>query len=239
MRNYIPKQHGAWAMILLPFLFGMFAANPSWMHLPLGIGWLLVYLFTYPLLQFIRTGKRQLFMKPLLIYGVLLLPFAVFLIVMEPNLGWMALAFVPFFLFNCYFAKQNKERDFWNDVVAVIQFSSMVFIAYYIGGGVNWGMAMELFAVSVIYFMGTVFYVKTMIREKNNRGFYFFSIGYHICSLLGVGLLLHPVLLIPFALLLGRALILPGRKLTIKQVGVMEIAFSVMLALFVITIYAA
>jgi hypothetical protein len=70
----MPNQHGAWVMLLIPFLFGMFAANPVWLHTLLFLGWLLVYLFSYPFLKWIRTGKFQLYGRPMLLYGSLLIP---------------------------------------------------------------------------------------------------------------------------------------------------------------------
>ncbi|WP_425340094.1 YwiC-like family protein, partial [Onishia taeanensis] len=30
----IPKQHGAWAMLLIPFLFGIDIGQATWLHFP-------------------------------------------------------------------------------------------------------------------------------------------------------------------------------------------------------------
>lgn len=234
MKNYIPKQHGAWAMLIIPFLFGMFASQPQWLHLLLGFVWLLTYLFTYPLLQWIRTGRTATYAKPLLLYGILLLPSAAALIAWKPDLLRMGLVLLPFFLINCYFAKRNRERDVWNDIAAVVQFSLIVFIAYDVGGGTDWRLAAELFAISALYFTGTVFYVKTMIREKKNRRYYYVSIAYHSFVLLASAVAFPWPLLIPLAVLLIRSAVLPGRKITIKQVGISEIALSIMVAAFVL-----
>jgi hypothetical protein len=236
-KGYVPNQHGAWAMLLIPFLFGMFAAKPVWLHALLFLGWLLVYLFSFPFLQWLRTGKTRIYGRPMLLYGGLLIPTGIALFACKPSLAWMAPLFIPLFLVNCYYARRNQERSLINDIAAVVQFSLMVFVAYQVGGGTNWWLAAELFGFSVLYFSGTVFYVKTMIREKHNVKFYWFSVGYHLALLAAAALWYPPGLLVPLAVLLVRAIWSPHSKLTVKQSGILEIAYSVMIACTVLVIY--
>lgn len=235
LRNvYIPNQHGAWAMLIIPFLFGMFAAEVRLMHALLFAVWLLIYLFSYPFLQWIRTNNRKRFIRPLLLYGSLLVVFGGILLLLEPRLLLIGSLYLPFFLVNIYFARQNNERSFTNDLVAVLQFSSMVYVAYWLGGGSDWIIATKLFIISMVYFIGTVFYVKTMIREKNNAFFYKLSVLYHSVSIAIFAVVFHWSLLIPAVLLLVRAVVFPKRKLKIMQIGISEILFSVTIGLFVL-----
>jgi len=237
-KGYIPGQHGAWAMLIIPFLFGMFAARPVPLHALLFFGWVLVYLFSYPLLQWIRTKKRRIYGKPLIIYGSLLLPTGAALFALRPSLIWMALMFIPLFLVNGYYARRNRERSLVNDLAAVLQFSLMVFVAYQVGGGSDWKLAAELFGFSVLYFTGTVFYVKTMIREKHNVKYYWFSVGYHLALLAAAAVWYPPGLLVPLAVLLIRAILSPRTKLSVKHSGMLEIAYSVLVACTVLIVYA-
>ncbi|WP_334074449.1 MULTISPECIES: YwiC-like family protein [Paenibacillus] len=226
--KYIPKQHGAWAMLIIPFLLGMFASGPGWLHGLLFIGWLLVYLFTFPLLQWIRTGKTRLYGKPMLLFGGLLIPVAVALIMLYPTLLFWIPCFLPLFLVNGYFARRNRERAFLNDLAAVVQFSLILFIAYQMGGGKDWRLAGSLFLLNILYFTGTIFYVKTIIREKNNPLFYKLSVGYHIASLVVCAVWFPAAMLIPLTVLLMRAVWLPKTKITVKRSGMLEIAFSLL-----------
>jgi hypothetical protein len=235
--RYVPNQHGAWAMLIIPFLFGMFASKPVWLHLLLFLGWLLAYLFSYAFLQWIRTGKTALYKKTMLLYGGLLVPDAVALAVLDPALARMAPLFIPMFLVNCYYARRNRERSLINDLAAVVQFSLMVFVAYEAGGGSDWNLAFELFAFSVLYFTGTVFYVKTMIREKHNVNYYRISVGYHLALLAAAAVWFPPALLAPLAVLLVRAVWSPRSKLKVKQTGMLEIAYSVLIAVSVLAVY--
>lgn len=224
-------------MLILPFLFGMFYSKPVILHLPLFIFWLLVYFFTFLLLKLVKTRKTAYYRKPLLIYGLLLIPFGAILLYASPSLIWFGLSLFPLFFINCYYAKINRERALLNDLVAVLMFNSMVFVAYYVGGGEDWQLALQLFFIGLLFFIGTVFYVKTMIREKGNKVFYALSIGYHLSALILIALFYSTLLLVPFFILLLRAIISPRRKMTVKQTGIMEIVYAVLLAITVILPY--
>lgn len=235
--GFVPNQHGAWAMLVIPFLFGMVAAGPALLHVPLFLGWLLAYLFSFPFLQWIRTKRTKVYAKPMLLYGGLLLPVAALLAVAEPGLARFAPLFVPLLLVNIHYARRNRERALLNDLAAVVQFSLMVFVAFQAGGGGDFRLAAELFALSVLYFAGTAFYVKTMIRERHNVKYYRLSVGYH-AALLAVGAAgFHPALAAPLAILLARAALLPRMSLTVKQIGMLEIALAVLFACSVLAIY--
>jgi hypothetical protein len=162
LRNvYIPKQHGAWAMLILPLLFGVIASAPAWRHALLFAAWLLAYLFAHAALQWIRTKRRAAWLGPIRLYGGLLLPAGAALLVLEPELIPLLPAAVPLVLVNLYYAKRNRERAFLNDLAAVVLFSLMTFAAFRVGDGTDPALAFELFALSVLYFTGTIFYVKT------------------------------------------------------------------------------
>jgi len=236
-RGYVPNQHGAWAMLILPFLLGMFAAGPAWPHAPLFAGWLLVYLFSFPLLQWIKTGNKKVYAKPAIVYGTLLVPAGIAVAALKPDLFRYAPLLVPLFLINVYYARRNRERDLANDLAAVLLFCLMVFVAYDAGGGVDRRLAAELFALSFFYFTGTVFYVKTMIREKNNPLYYRLSVGYHLALLAAGAFWLPAGMAVPLAVLLARAVISPRAGISVKTGGILEIAWSVMMLCAVLICY--
>jgi hypothetical protein len=95
-------------------------------------------------------------------------------------------------------------------------------VAFDAGDGTDWGRAWTLTAVLAAYFVGTLFYVKTMIRERDSHAYYRLSVGYHV--LVTVAMVWVSWWLVGlFALLAARAAVLPGRALTPKQVGIGEI----------------
>ncbi|MBT2289330.1 YwiC-like family protein [Paenibacillus albidus] len=234
MKRYIPNQHGAWAMLILPFLFGVAASGGHYLHIPLFVCWLLIYLFSFPLLQWVKTRRSDRYGKPVLVYGALLVPFILYMIISVPNLFWFALPLIPLFAVNVYFAKTKNERALLNDISAILAFCLMVYPVFYVGEGESWEMATNLFVLSVLYFIGTALYVKTIIRERKNPYYYYASVIYHIIMVV-LGLLFWPaVAAAPLVVLLLRAIILPKTGVTAKQTGISEIGFSAMLYLVVI-----
>ncbi|MGG3455923.1 hypothetical protein D3C81_756370 [compost metagenome] len=238
IRDYIPNQHGAWAMLVVPFLFGMLASTPGAIHGLLFVCWLLIYLLMFPLLQWIRTGKAARFRKPVLFYGALLVPAAAALVLFRPIVLLMALLFVPLFAINALYAKRKRERALLNDIAAIVQFSLMVFISYKLGGGTDFRLAMELFLISTAYFIGTAFYVKTIIRERNNKRFYAYSVAYHLVLALLALWLLSPALGLAAVVLLARAVWFPRTGITAKPSGMLEIVYSVIVLAAVWMTYA-
>ncbi|WP_232436935.1 YwiC-like family protein [Paenibacillus senegalimassiliensis] len=238
MKDYIPNQHGAWAMLVIPFLFGMLASTPGVVHVWLFTCWLLIYLLMFPLLQWVRTGKFGRVRGPIILYSLLLVPAAAGLLWIRPGVILMALLFLPLFAVNVYYAKRKRERALLNDMVAIVQFSLMVFVSYRLGGGNDYYLAFELFLISTMYFIGTAFYVKTIIRERHNRRFYGYSVSYHLCLALSALWLPSALLSVVAVILLGRAIALPRTGITAKQSGMLEILFSLLVLSTVWLTYA-
>lgn len=230
----IPKQHGAWAMLVIPFTLSMMAGGSTFWHIPLFIGWLFLYLATYPLSMLMRKKKKKNYQKWAIIYSAIALLCLLPLLFVQAKLLYFGLAMIPFFFINMYFAKQNKERAFTNDVIAILVFCLGGLASYFLGANALTKEAWILFIYSFIYFLGVTFYVKAMIREKKNMKYKYYSWGYH--------------LLLPFiALSLGagwgtvgyvpsvfRAWYLYGKKVTIMQVGVIEIINSILFFIFMV-----
>lgn len=214
-------------MLLVPFVLGVAAAGPVWLHVPLFLFWLLAYLFSFVFLQGIRTKRWRRLRNPLLLYGAALTASGLVLLAGKPALILWVPLFMPLFLVNCLYSHINKERTFVNDMAAVVQFHFIIFVAVAVAGGSEWSTAWALFAVSLAYFVGTIFYVKTIIREKNNPVYYGMSVVYHallplaICFLYGSWLLAAM-----FAILLLRAVWVPKAGLKVKISGMLEVALA-------------
>ncbi|MFC3437375.1 YwiC-like family protein [Nocardia seriolae] len=234
LRTWLPNQHGAWAMLAVPFLVGMWLGRPSWVHLPLLIAWLLGYMTAFHLEQYLRlrhisrnpkAPRRHL--RPLLTFGAALAVIGGALVIARPWLLVAAAAMAPFFAVNLWYAWRNDERALINGLVAVFPACGMLLVSLYSGGGDladGWRPALAC----LLYFAGTIFYVKTMIRERGNRDFYRISVGYHVIAL-AVAAFLNPWLTIGFALFLVRAASLPGRSLRPGQVGAIEMGCCALL----------
>lgn len=226
----MPNQHGAWAMLLLPFLLGLSIAGAAPVHIPLFLCWTLLYLLSFPVLQWIKTGRADRYRKPALLYGALAIPLAASLAAAEPNLLGYGGLLLAAFAVPAYFAKRKNERALPNDIVAILLFCSFIYPVVYVGAGAeaDWTRTTRLFILLGLYFVGTALYVKTVIRKKNNPRYYRASVAYH-ALLVPYAAWFGLPLVLPFAALLLRAIVLPGRRLNIKQTGMGEIAFAALL----------
>lgn len=228
---YVPNQHGAWAMLLVPFALGVAAAGPVWLHAPLFLFWLSAYLFSFAFLLGVRTKRWEISRRPMLLYGALLVAAGIVLVIARPSLAAWAPLFLPLFLVNVRYARINRERAFANDLAAVVQFHLIIFVALAAAGGGDWGTAKAFFVLSLLYFTGTIFYVKTIIRERHNPRYFAMSVAYHAILPVAAGAAYRSwTLALLFAVLLVRAVMVPRAGWKPKAAGMLEMALAVLFA---------
>ncbi|MFD9412621.1 YwiC-like family protein [Streptomyces sp. NPDC059989] len=233
--EWIPDQHGAWAMLAVPFLAGtLLSPRPGWAHAALFAAWLLGYAAVFHAQQWLRLRGRGLrsagrHARPALVFGAAFAASGIPLAMLHPWLCGAALLAAPFVAVNTYYARTGRERALTNGLAAVVPACGMLLVAARLGGlspAAAWPPALAC----LLYFAGTVPYVKTMIRERNSRAYRAGSVAYHAAALAGAACL-SPWLAVPFAAYLTRAAALPGRGLRVPLVGATELACSAALLL--------
>jgi hypothetical protein len=227
MKLFLPKQHGAWAMLILPFWLGVIDGGFLWQHIPFFIGWLLLYLATYPMLLLFKKKKAPFYLKWTLLYMVPALLFLLIPLIERANLVYFGLLMLPFFIINAYYTSKNNDRAFMNDLSAIFAFSVAGLASSYLGKGV---LTLETIIftglTSVLFFVGCTFYVKSMIREKKNKQFKWVSWIFHLFLVfvwLTFGLWIVALAYMPSLL---RAILFYGKSLSPKQIGIYEIINS-------------
>lgn len=225
MKPLMAKQHGAWAMLFVPFLLSMLVGEARWEHSLLFVAWLFIYLASYPFLLILRNKSKNysLNMRWLMIYSVPAIVSVIYPVIVEPKLIYFGLAFIPCFIANMYYAKTKNERSLANDIAAIINFGIGGLASYYFGTGQLDETAWLIFVYCLLFFIGTTFYVKTMIREKANIRYKYLSWGYHIAVPLVLIVLGEYIIAIAFLTSLIRAIVLYGKKLPIMKIGIIEI----------------
>lgn len=224
-RRFVPPQHGAWAMLLLPLLATVPVTGAGWLHLPLLGAWLAGYLLSYYAMQAIKTRRPDRFREQLLIYGAVTVPLAGVVVAARPEVLWFAPAYAGLLAVNLWYAWRRRERALGNDLALVAQSCLMVFVAAAVAG-VAPAAVVDVFMAVLAYLTGTVLYVKTMIRERGSVAYRRASVAFHLVALVVAAWVSLPLGAV-FAVLLLRAWLLPGRGLRPKQVGVGEIVLSV------------
>ncbi|WP_409274401.1 YwiC-like family protein [Neobacillus sp. SCS-31] len=226
MKLFMPKQHGAWAMAILPFWLGAISGGFLWEHIPFFFGWLLLYLSTYPMLLLFKRKKLRFHTKWTLIYLVPAIFLLMFPLLERPSVAWFGVMMLPFFAINAFFSSKNNDRALLNDISAVFAFSLAGIASAYLNTGKVSGEAFLVFTVSSLFFIGSTFFVKTMIREKRSIHYKWISWYYH--TIVAAVWLAFGQWLVALAFLpsLMRAIGFYGKSLTPKQIGIYEIINS-------------
>lgn len=218
-------------MLVVPYLLGVLGAGWFWLQLPLLVAWLSGYLLTYYLFLALKTRRMARVRPQILVYSAITVPAVVVVLLGRPELLGYAPLYAVLFGINAWYAWRRSDRALANDFAAVVEGCLMVLVAAG-AAGVRPGAVLGPFVVALLYFTGTVLYVKTMIRERGERGYLVASIGYHAAAVVPAALLAWP-LAVPFGWFLMRAAWFPRRQLTPEQVGLIEIANCLLLLVMV------
>ncbi|MCY9089891.1 YwiC-like family protein [Bacillus mojavensis] len=223
MKALIPKQHGAWAMLLIPFCLGTVKGGAVLWHIPLFLGWLFLYLAVYPVTLALKKRQINAYQKWIFYYSVPACSFLFAAVIHKPSFIWLAFSLLPLFLIHVYYARRKNERALLNDFAGVFFFCAGGFASCWLGTETLDGWAWFIFAQSALFFIGSSFYVKSVIREKNNRGFAYWSWGYHLLlpllsAAFGAGWAV--LAFIPSSL---RAWFFHGKKWPVQTIGILEI----------------
>lgn len=246
--GWVPRQHGAWAMLVVPYGAGVILRARSetlaWHLVPLLAFWLLGYFAFNAVSQWLKAPpkRRQQFVRPTVVYAgaSAVMGLATLALAGWGILGW-APFYVPLLLPALWLAAQHHERATIGGALTIAAASLMLLVARYdspAGLLADPGMVGTLIVTALVfaYFFGTVLYVKTNIRERGNPRFMVASVGWHAAATV-VALLLVPGFGVAwwwtafFAATTLRAAIVPGRHFTPLQIGLVEVALSTALVL--------
>lgn len=78
------EEDGAWAMLVIPFILGMFAGGADVKHIPLFCGWLFLYLAASPAMMMVKKKNIVYYQKWVLIYGIPAVVFLLISVLLEP-----------------------------------------------------------------------------------------------------------------------------------------------------------
>src|SRR5689334_14888641 len=107
MKLFLPKQHGAWAMLIVPFWLGAIGGGFVWQHVPFFIGWVLLYLATYPMLLLFKRKKILFYTKWTFLYMVPAIIFLLFPFFKNQSIIYFGLLMIPFFVINAFYSSKN------------------------------------------------------------------------------------------------------------------------------------
>ena len=285
-----PNQHGAWPMIAIPVVVGLFWMLKVWdtlnpvdrgdgmdgtagmvlTFLAVTIAWVAGYHAFFALGIWMKARNatlRNASRTPTLVYGVIAGAAAIVALLLQPHLLWWSVVFVPLVAIAIYETWRGTPRSLLSGVATTAASAFIVPVAATVGlgasrpvsGGVTW--TSNLFTTEVVdavpaavwvtvawlllYTVGTVPYVKTMIRKKGDQSWLIGSQVYHLLALVAVVATfpvkyLHwaawLVAVVAFAVALWRSRAIPasaaaGNPWPPKKVGVREAPLHAAVAL--------
>ena len=238
--GWVPNQHGAWAMLAAPALAGIISSGPTLAQVVLTAFWFSGYLAFQATGLWLKSRRKSRWWPPVRTYGVLAAGLGLITVVLDPGLvRWVPLFLVPAALGLFAYARRD-DRSLLSGVTTTAAACLFAPVAHDAGQHQDWPRIWLLTLVLALYFIGTVLYVKTMIRERESAGYRLGSITYHVAALLIVAAAGHWWLAGVFAVLLLRAAVLPRLTLSPKQVGIIETVLTVaVLAVALLTVRVA
>ncbi|MBF0751688.1 MULTISPECIES: YwiC-like family protein [unclassified Pasteurella] len=234
MKLLISNQHGAVVMALLPFLYGILLSEPVWAHVFLFLAWTCLYLMSYPFLSLFKDRNREEYRKWTIIYAMATSIFVFPALFYNWQILYFIGAMLPFLWINIYYIKQKNERHLLNDLAGIAIFSLAGMGAYYFSDRtfdekIGWvGLYPSLF------FIGTTLYVKSMMRERKNPTYLRASIIFHSFLVTYFAVMGQFYLMSAFSVGWIRAVYLPRKKLSVKQVGLTELVITTIFFIFLL-----
>lgn len=175
-------------------------------------------------------------MNWMMIYGVIGLVSIIWPVLHQPKLMWFAPAFMISMVLHIWFTQRKKERSMWNDLNATLSFSLGAIAGYLLGNGVIDSTILIVYVHCVFYFMGTVFFVKSVIRERKNPAWMMYAKIYHLLLLLLPIVIKVPWLVLAYLFPLFRLWIWGGKQITPLKAGIVEIGNAVLFTVFTLWI---
>lgn len=202
-------------MTFVPLIVGIVLGHPSWWQGLLTLTWTAAFFSFHAFGLWVKARCRRRYRTPTFTYGALAGAGALTLVVKYPHLLWWALPFTALFGVVVVQLLRRNDRSLSARISEILASSLMLPVANSLGSAPASAKAVVTATILVAaYFIGTVPYVKTLIRERTSNGWLHASITYHVlgvvitagCAFMG---LLNVFIPIVWLVLLIRAYLYP------------------------------
>ncbi|MBK8313463.1 MAG: YwiC-like family protein [Acidobacteria bacterium] len=253
-RLKLPKEHGAWAMLYVPFVVGLAVAGRfSWAIVCLFISISAFFISRESLLLWWRAERRgrkdndsfYSMTAYLALAAIAGLP-----LIFHWRLYWlvpMAIFGLALLMVNGRQAVQMEDRTIAGELTALAGLTLTAPAGYYAATGWMNRVALLLWAFNFLYFASSVFYIKHRIyslnpkRVEDQKKICRISLAFHSTLLLGLAVLvvtgrLNLMVLAAFTPALFRSflrIIKPLSQINLTRAGIFEIIYSLLFLLFI------
>lgn len=188
--GWIPQQHGAWAMLVVPLVVGLMVRArtglPAWAW-PLAVTWLVGYFCFNAAGLWLKAAarRRSTFLPAVLSYGGIAAVAGLATLALGglPLLYWLPI-YLPLLGTALWLTSRRQDRALLSGLCTVLAACLLAWILPFTTPQAVWGAGLGRTSWLTIalfgYFFGTVFVVKTLIRERNKPGWVLASVGWHL-----------------------------------------------------------
>lgn len=169
----IAREHGTWAMLLVPLLVGLGIAGRGWgPGILFGLAALSFFLARYPMTLLVKSwGRRRSQTERwtwIAVYLALAIAFAVPLVLHYHRWLLFPLGGLAVLLLTVYLIQVDRRREMtvWGEFLGIAGLTLTAPAVYYVATGVLGITALLLWLINLLYFGGTVFYIKLKVREQ-------------------------------------------------------------------------
>lgn len=180
--HWMPRQHGAWAMLGVPLVLGVLASRPDPWQLALAGAAVSAYIASSNLLEWTRA-RRPAYLRPAAAFGAVLVVSGLALIARFPPLVWFAAGMACAGLLALAIAAAGHPRSIGASLTQSAQ-AVLLAPAAAVVAGIAPGAPSVLHATLVagLYLLSSVLVVRSMIRERGSRSFLAASVAYHAAA---------------------------------------------------------
>jgi hypothetical protein len=245
----IPREHGAWAMLYVPFVIGVATVDHFvWRAIPFLLGMTAAFFAHEPLVTALRLDpsrpqnreRRQQLVFWLIVFlaiaAMSILPLVIvdhlwYLLVLGGATGLLL-------LLHGYLVSELSQRSFAAEFLGVLCLTSSSAAARYVLLCSLDRMAFVLWVLNILYFSSSIFYVKMRVsryaKKPDSRSLTLQCAAYHIVLLVclvlfvlrGEGSFLAALAFAPILIRTFYAMLFPQASLNLKRIGLAEIAYS-------------
>ncbi len=170
----LPKEHGSWAMFVVPLIIGLAVAGMwQWRSVWLILAALGLFMLRFPIDTVIKTRKwpqadRAWLIRWAIVYGSIAAISGGWLVVLDrlyALIGFGAIG-AALLVYHWWLVDRRKEMSATGELAGIFGLALGAPLAYYTASGQLDGTALALWIVNALYFGGTVFYIKLKVREQ-------------------------------------------------------------------------
>ena len=237
--RWIPRQHGASAMLAVPFLLGVAVGRPSPWQALLLVAAVSGYLASTAALDWIRARRRAC-LEPAAVFGAIFAASGLISLAAFPRLILVVVVAGAAAAVAGWAAMTGRPRSLPASLAQAAEALMLVPAAAIVAGVGDGPTIARATLVAGLYLVSSVLVIRSMIRERGNGRFVAASIGYHV-AVVAVEAWLLPWIYAALAVALAvRAAVLPALQLRLADgphrlrpihLGLVEIAASTALVL--------